>query len=78
MASIKFWLKNNRKILFTGHGLGEDIVDILVKNNMYDNKGKFFVDVLKIPHHGSGRNSSVNFLKSINARYYIILAKWTR
>ena len=75
LASISFLLEmNNRKILFTGDGLGQDIVDVLAKNNMFDSDGKFFVDVLKIPHHGSDRNSSSEFFDSIYAKYYIISA----
>ncbi|HKQ21795.1 MAG TPA: hypothetical protein VJS91_07130, partial [Nitrososphaeraceae archaeon] len=75
LASITFLVEiNNRKILFTGDGLGQDIVDILAKNNMFDSDGKFFVDVLKIPHHGSDRNSSSEFFNSIHAKYYIISA----
>jgi hypothetical protein len=75
LASISFLVEmNNRKILFTGDGLGQDIVDILAKNNMFDRDGKFFVDVLKVPHHGSDRNSSSEFFNSMYAKYYIISA----
>lgn len=75
LASITFLVEmNNRKILFTGDGLGQDIIDVLAKNNMFDKHGKFFVDILKIPHHGSDRNSSSAFFNSIYAKYYIISA----
>jgi beta-lactamase superfamily II metal-dependent hydrolase len=75
LASITFLAKiKNRKILFTGDGLGYDIVDILSKNHMLDKNGKFHVDVLKVPHHGSDRNSSPEFFDTINANYYIISA----
>jgi hypothetical protein len=41
---------------------------------MLDQNGKFHVDVLKVPHHGSDRNSSLEFFKTVNANYYIISA----
>ena len=37
LASIMFLAEiKNRKILFTGDGLGQDVVDILSKNEMLD------------------------------------------
>ena len=69
LAEIK-----NKKILFTGDGLGQDIVDMLSKNEMIDENGKFHVDVLKVPHHGSDRNTSLEFFNTIEANYYIISA----
>jgi hypothetical protein len=41
---------------------------------MFDKHGKFFVDVLKIPHHASDRNTSQEFFNSIYAKSYIISA----
>ena len=41
---------------------------------MLDKNGKFFVDILKVPHHGSDRNSSPEFFDTVNANYYIISA----
>ena len=75
LASIAFLVEaDSRKILFTGDGLGHDIVELLQKNRMLDKHVKFHVDVLKIPHHGSDRNSSLEFFDIINAKYYIISA----
>ena len=75
LASIMFLAKiKNRKILFTGDGLGHDIVDMLSKNTMLDKNGKFYVDVLKVPHHGSDRNTSPEFFNTVTANYYIISA----
>jgi beta-lactamase superfamily II metal-dependent hydrolase len=75
LASIMFLAEiKNRKILFAGDGLGQDIVDILSKNAMLDQSGKFYVDVLKVPHHGSDRNTSLEFFNTVNAKYYIISA----
>jgi beta-lactamase superfamily II metal-dependent hydrolase len=75
LASITFLARiKNKKILFTGDGLGDDIIDMLSKNSMLDKNGKFYVDVLKVPHHGSDRNTSLEFFDTINANYYIISA----
>jgi hypothetical protein len=75
LASIMFLAKiKNRKILFTGDGVGEDVVDTLSQNTMLDQNGKFYVDVLKVPHHGSERNTSPDFFNTINAEYYVISA----
>lgn len=75
LASITFLaVIENTKILFTGDGLGADVVDILSKNAMLDQNGKFYVDVLKVPHHGSDRNTSLEFFNTVNAKYYIISA----
>lgn len=75
LASITFLVEmNNKKILFTGDGLGQDIVEILTKNRMLDPNGKFNVDILKVPHHGSDRNSTLEFFNKVTAKYYIISA----
>jgi hypothetical protein len=73
LVSITFSaIISNKKILFTGDGLGSDIVEMLSKNDMLDKNGKFHVDVLKVQHHGSDRNSSPEFFNTVNANYYII------
>ena len=64
----------NKKILFTGDGSGDDIVEVLSKNAMLDKQGKFHVDVLKVPHHGSDRNVSPEFFNAVTADYYVISA----
>jgi ribonuclease BN (tRNA processing enzyme) len=75
LASITFLAKiKNNKILFTGDGIGHDIVDLLSKNAMLDKNGKFYVDILKVPHHGSDRNTSPDFFDTVISNYYIISA----
>jgi hypothetical protein len=75
LASITFLVRiKDKKILFTGDGLGKDIIDVLSKNMMLDKDGKFYVDVLKVPHHGSDRNTSPEFFKTVVASYYVISA----
>ena len=75
LASISFLVEiKNDKILFTGDGIGNDIVDLLSKNAMLDKNGKFYVDILKVPHHGSDRNTSPEFFDTVIANYYVISA----
>ena len=75
LASLMFLAEiKNRRILFTGDGLGPDVIDILSKNAMLDHSGKFYVDVLKVPHHVSDRNTSLEFFNIVNAKYYVISA----
>ena len=75
LASIMFLAHiKNRKILFTGDGLGQDIIQILSKSKMLDKNGKFYVDIIKVPHHGSDRNVSKEFFDTVLAEYYIISA----
>ena len=75
LASIMFLIEiKNRKILFTGDGLGRNVLDLLFKNKMLDKNGKFYVDVLKVPHHGSDRNTSLEFFRTVIAEYYVISA----
>jgi hypothetical protein len=64
----------NRKILFTGDGSGDDIIEALTRNAMLDKQGKFHVDILKVPHHGSDRNVSPEFFNTVIADYYVISA----
>jgi beta-lactamase superfamily II metal-dependent hydrolase len=64
----------NKKILFTGDGSGDDIMEALSKNAMLDKQGKFHVDILKVPHHGSDRNVSPELFNTIYADYYVISA----
>ena len=65
---------NNKKILFTGDGSGEDIIETLTSNAMLDKQGKFHVDILKVPHHGSDRNVSREFFNTVHADHYVISA----
>ena len=41
---------------------------------MLDRNGRFHVDVLKVPHHGSDRNTTREFFNTVIAEYYIISA----
>jgi hypothetical protein len=65
---------HGKKILFTGDGLGNDAVNMLLERGMLDSEGKYHVDIMKVPHHGSERNASPEFFNSVTADNYVISA----
>lgn len=74
LSSITFVAKvNNTTILFTGDGRGDHIIEGLKKRNFLK-YGKFHVDIIKVPHHGSDRNTSREFFEKITADKYVISA----
>jgi ribonuclease BN (tRNA processing enzyme) len=75
LSSIMFIVESEgKKILFTGDGLAEDIVDMLFERGLLDSEGKYHVDVMKVPHHGSERNTSKEFFNTVTADSYVISA----
>lgn len=75
LSSIMFLAERpNRRILLTGDGLGEDALNGLKKLGLTGPGGKLHVDVLKVPHHGSSRNSTRKFYQTITADTYVIPA----
>lgn len=73
LASIVCLIEfQSRSILFTGDARGDDIVQGLKIHNLLNENGEIRVDVFKIPHHGSCRNSSIELYRTILANYYII------
>jgi hypothetical protein len=64
---------NTKKILFTGGGLGKDVIDALSKNGMLVDKQGELLDVLKVPYHGIDRNVSMQF-NPVSADHYVISA----
>jgi beta-lactamase superfamily II metal-dependent hydrolase len=61
-----------KRMLLTGDALGANIVDGLRAANLLDAEGKIEVDVLKLPHHGSDRNTSGDFFKTVKADHYVV------
>lgn len=63
----------DRRMLLTGDALGADIVAGLKNLNLlHDNK--FHVDLLKMPHHGSSRNETLDFFHQVTADHYVCSA----
>jgi ribonuclease BN (tRNA processing enzyme) len=63
-----------KKILFTGDGRGDHLLQGLQKAGLLADNGRLHVDVLKVPHHGSDRNVNKTFFKKITADKYVISA----
>ena len=75
LSSIMFMVESEgKKLLFTGDGLGRDVLEVLSEKKMLNSEGRLHVDILKVPHHGSERNVSVQFFDTITADLYIISA----
>ena len=75
LSSIMFLVEfEGKRMLFTGHGLGSDIVESLSQSGLLDSQGKVHVDILKVPHHGSERNVSEQFFKTVTANTYVVSA----
>jgi ribonuclease BN (tRNA processing enzyme) len=75
LSSIMFMVESQRKkLLFTGDGLGEDVVDVLSERGLLDSEGKCHVNIMKVPHHGSERNASREFFNTVTADSYVISA----
>nr|MBC7245293.1 hypothetical protein [Chloroflexota bacterium] len=65
---------DGKRILLTGDGRGDHLLQGLRQANLLDAKGRLHVDVLKVPHHGSDRNVSKTFFKNVTADKYVISA----
>jgi len=63
-----------KKILLTGDARSDDVLAGLKSNGLLNSKGRIHVDILKMPHHGSERNLSKNFLDLVTAEHYGISA----
>ena len=63
-----------KKILLTGDGRGDYILEGLENAKLMPKGGKFEVDVLKVPHHGSIRDLDRDFFERIVAKDYVISA----
>lgn len=64
---------DGKTILLTGDARSDHILDGLAHANLLTN-GKLHIDVLKVPHHGSDRNATAKFFKTITADTYVISA----
>jgi hypothetical protein len=74
LSSISMLVEiGDRKILLTGDARGDDMVDGW-KEAGRDPKKPFPIDILKMPHHGSDRNLTEDFLKLFPADHYVISA----
>lgn len=74
-SSIMFVAEHEGKtILFTGDGLGSDVLRGLVRRGLMTKDGEYHVNVMKVPHHGSARNASRKFFSQVTADVYVLSA----
>jgi beta-lactamase superfamily II metal-dependent hydrolase len=75
LSSIMFLVEADGKtILFTGDGRGDFILEGLERAGLLTEGGPFHVDVFKLPHHGSIRNTTPDFFGKVTADQYVISA----
>jgi beta-lactamase superfamily II metal-dependent hydrolase len=60
--------------LLTGDARGDHILQGLVAANLLDGEGKLHVHVLKLQHHGSDRNVTKDFFRTVTADLYLVSA----
>ena len=63
-----------KTLLLTGDGRGDHLLQGLKAAKLLKPGGKFHVDVLKLPHHGSIRNATLKFFQTVTADRYVISA----
>lgn len=75
LSSIQLLVeKSGIRLLMTGDGRGDHLLDALAEGKLLDAQGGIDVDVLKVPHHGSDRNVTLGFFERVRAKTYVISA----
>jgi hypothetical protein len=65
---------DGKSALMTGDALDSDILAGLEEKGALAKGGSLELDLLKVPHHGSSHNASVEFFERLPARHYIFSA----
>ena len=74
LSSLILLVKSeNKSILLTGDCRGDHLQQGLIKTGL-SKDGRFHVDILKVPHHGSKRNVSRDFFEEVTSDTYILSA----
>src|SRR5262249_11221907 len=60
-----------KRMLLTGDARGDKIIEGLKAKDLMDN-GRFHVDLLKLPHHGSQNNVTKGFFEAVTADVYVV------
>ena len=60
-----------KRMLLTGDARDDDVLEGLQAAGLLK-RGKCHLDILKMPHHGSRRNMSPEFLSQVTADHYVI------
>lgn len=65
---------DGKSMLLTGDCRGDHLLQGLEKRDLLDGDGKFHVDIFKGQHHGSDRNTTKKFFKTVTADTYVYSA----
>ncbi|MEW5916887.1 MAG: MBL fold metallo-hydrolase [Gemmatimonadota bacterium] len=76
VASLMFMVEegqgqNRKRLLLTGDGQQDIIIDGLERTGFLPNGGFLHLDVLKVQHHGSENNMDANFAQRVSADHYV-------
>lgn len=64
--------QHGKRILLTGDARGDHVVKGLKEAGLLDAEGKIHVDVYKVSHHGSNKNSEPATFETIFADHYVV------
>lgn len=62
----------HQRMLLTGDARGDLMLEWMEAAKVIPPGGKLHVDLLKLPHHGSDRNLSLEFFQRITADHYVV------
>ncbi len=75
LSSVQLLIEaEGRRLLLTGDGRGDHLLEALAVGSLLDDEGGIDVDVLKLPHHGSNRNATPEFFERVRASTYVVSA----
>lgn len=75
LSSVMFLATaDDKTVLFTGDGRSDHLLAGLETSGTLQDGGQLHVDVLKVPHHGSDRNTTRKFFKTVTADTYVVSA----
>jgi beta-lactamase superfamily II metal-dependent hydrolase len=75
LSSIQLLVEcDGKRLLLTGDGRGDHLLEALEDADLLDEDGGIDVDVLKVQHHGSDRNATLEFFERVRASTYVISA----
>ncbi len=63
--------QGNQRMLLTGDARGDFIIDAIRDANLLHAAGSVTFDILKVPHHGSDRNVTEGFFRTVRADNYV-------
>ncbi len=64
--------EDGKRVLLTGDGAGEDIVEGLERAGVLQEGEGIHVDVLKVQHHGATANVKAEFCRRVTADHYVL------